>query len=189
MSTDENENKTEDNASTPVEDTASKVEVNAAKAVDNTSKAVDSMKSTLSDQFSAFMGLKEKNPKVFYGIITAVVLPILLIMMMGGDSKNVVSGPSVKDLAIGQKYVLKAPNTVDPSATVRLVPVPGTLAAYDDSEEDDRKAVCQHMPIGTPVEVMEFSDFGGNKKMFVKVKVTDGECKDKDGWVLAIDVQ
>jgi hypothetical protein len=156
---------------------------------DNVNKTVDSLKTTISNQLSVFMALKEKNPKAFYGIIIAVALPILLIMMSGGDPKPTVSGPSIKDLAIGQKYSLKAPNTVDPSATIRLVPVPGTLAAYDDSEEEDRKTPCQHMPIGTPVEVMEFSDFGGNKKMFVKVKVTDGECKDKDGWVLAIDVQ
>jgi hypothetical protein len=155
---------------------------------DNANKTVDSLKTTVTNQLAAFMGLKEKNPKAFYGILITLALPILLIMMSGGEPKSV-SGPTIKDLSIGQKYSLKAPNTVDPSATVRLVPVPGTLAAYDDSEEDDRKAVCQHMPIGTPVEVMEFSDFGGNKKMFVKVKVLNGECKDKDGWVLAIDVQ
>jgi hypothetical protein len=156
---------------------------------DNVNKTVDSLKTTVINQLGAFMALKEKNPKAFYGILIAVALPILILMMSGGEPKPSVSGPSIKDLAIGQKYSLKAPNTVDPSATVRLVPVPGTLAAYDDSEEEDRKAPCQHMPIGTPVEVMEFSDFGGNKKMFVKVKVVDGECKDKDGWVLAIDVQ
>jgi hypothetical protein len=156
---------------------------------DNANKSADALKTTISKQLAVFMELKEKNPKAFYGIIIAVVLPILILMMSGGDPKPTVSGPSIKDLAIGQKYSLKAPNTVDPSATVRLVPVPGTLAAYDDSEEEDRKAPCQHMPIGTPVEVTEFSDFGGNKKMFVKVKVVDGECKDKDGWVLAIDVQ
>jgi hypothetical protein len=149
----------------------------------------ESLKNTIGNQIVAFMGLKEKNPKAFYGILIAVVLPILIMMMSGGESKPAVSGPTIKELAIGQKYVLKAPNVVDPAATIRLVPVPGTLAAYDDSEEDDRKAVCQHFPQSTPVEAMEFSDFGGNKKMFVKVKILEGECKDKDGWVLAIDVQ
>jgi hypothetical protein len=155
---------------------------------DNVNKTVDSLKTTVSNLLASYMGLKEKNPKAFYGILVAVILPILFMMMSGGESKSV-SGPTIKDLVIGQKYVLKSPNTVDPTATIRLVPVPGTLAAYDDSEEEDRKAVCQHMPQSTPVEVMEFSDFGGNKKMFVKIKVVEGECKDKDGWVLAIDVQ
>ncbi len=155
---------------------------------DNVNKTVGSLKTTVSNQIAAMMSLKESNPKAFYGILAAVILPILIIMMSGGESKTV-SGPTIKALAIGQKYSLKSPNTVDPSAKIRLVPVPGTLAAYDDSEEADRNAPCQHMAQGTPIEVMEFSDFGGNKKMFVKVKVTDGECKDKDGWVLAIDVQ
>jgi hypothetical protein len=151
-------------------------------------QSVESAKNAVGNQIAAFMGLKEKNPKAFYGILVTLLLPVLILMMSGGES-NSVSGPTIKELAIGQKYSLKSPNTVDPSATVRLVPVPGTLAAYDDSEEEDRKAVCQHMPTGTPVEVMEFSDFGGKKKMFVKVKIAEGECKDKDGWVLAIDVQ
>ncbi|MDA1342624.1 MAG: hypothetical protein O2966_01845 [Proteobacteria bacterium] len=155
---------------------------------DNVNKTVDSLKTTVSNQIAAMMSLKESNPKAFYGILAAVILPILFIMMSGGES-NTVTGPSIKELAIGQKYSLKSPNTVDPSAKIRLVPVPGTLAAYDDSEEADRNAPCQHLGQGTPVEVMEFSDFGGKKKMFVKVKVADGECKDKDGWVLAIDVQ
>ncbi|WP_411727914.1 hypothetical protein [Methyloglobulus sp.] len=155
---------------------------------ENVKKSVESAKTIVSNQVAAFMGLKEKNPKAFYGILVALILPILILMMSGGES-NSVSGPSIKELAVGQKYVLKSPNTVDPSGTVRLVPVPGTLAAYDDSEEADRNAPCQHMTQGTPVEVMEFSDFSGKRKMFVKVKVVDGECKDKDGWVLAIDVQ
>jgi hypothetical protein len=155
---------------------------------DNLNKTVDSAKSVVSNQIAAMMSLKEKNPKAFYGILAVVILPILILMMSGGESTGV-SGPTIKDLAVGQKYALKSPNTVDPSAKIRLVPVPGTLAAYDDSEEEDRNAVCQHMAQGTPVEVMDFADAYGKKKMFVKVKVTEGECKDKDGWVLAIDVQ
>ncbi len=153
-----------------------------------TAKA-DALKTTVGNQIAAFMGLKEKNPKLFYGILAIFLIPLLILMMSGGDSKPQVTGPTVKELQVGQKYQLKAPNVVDSTATIRLVPVPGTLAAYDDSEEEDRKAVCQHFPQATPVEVMEFSDFGGNRKMFVKVKILQGECKDKDGWVLAIDVQ
>jgi hypothetical protein len=160
---------------------------------ENLNKSVGSAKTIVSNQLAAFMGLKGKNPKLFYGIIAVVVLPLLFMMFGGGESTTPVSGPTIKDLAIGQKYVLKSPNTVDQDAKIRLVPVPGTLAAYDDTEEEDRKDTkentCQHMPQGTPVEVMEFSDAYGKKKMFVKVKVIEGACKDKDGWVLAIDVQ
>jgi hypothetical protein len=160
---------------------------------ENLNKTVGSAKNIVGNQLAAFMGLKEKNPKAFYGIIAALVLPLLFMMFGGGESNTAVSGPTIKDLSIGQKYVLKSPNTIDQDAKIRLVPVPGTLAAYDDTEEEDRKDTkentCQHMPQGTPVEVMEFSDAYGKKKMFVKVKVTEGACKDKDGWVLAIDVQ
>ena len=161
---------------------------------ENVNKSVESAKSALSNQLGAVMSLKEKNPKLFYGVLAVLILPLLFFMIGGGDDKSKsLSGPTVKDLAIGQKYVLKSPNTVDTDAKIRLVPVPGTLAAYDDSEEEDRKdskdAVCQHMPQGTPVEVTEFSDAFGKKKMFVKVKITEGSCKGKDGWVLAIDVQ
>jgi hypothetical protein len=155
---------------------------------ENLNKAASSAKTIVSNQIAAMMELRKKNPKLFYGILAVVLIPIFILMASGGGS-NTVSGPTIKDLAIGQKYTLKSPNTVDTGAKIRLVPVPGTLAAYDDSEEEDRNAVCQHMPQGTPVEVVEFSDAYGKKKMFVKVKVTEGECKDKDGWVLAIDVQ
>lgn len=155
----------------------------------NENKSVAAAKTVISDQVAAFMGLREKNPKVFFGIVGGVVLLLLFMMIGGGSESTSVSGPTIKELAVGQKYVLKSPNTVDPSATIRLVPVPGTLAAYDDSEEKDRTEVCQHMPQNTPIEVMDFSDAYGKRKMFVKVKVLDGECKDKDGWVLAIDVQ
>jgi hypothetical protein len=149
----------------------------------------ESLKTTISNQLAVFMGLKEKNPKLFYGIIAVLLLPLMLMMFGGGESKPALSGPTVKDLAVGQKYILKAPNAVDPSATVRMVAAPGELAAYDDSEEGDRKGTCLHMPQSTPVEVLEFSGFAGIQKKFVKVKVMDGECKDKTGWVLDIDVQ
>ncbi|MBK8814859.1 MAG: hypothetical protein IPN42_04810 [Methylococcaceae bacterium] len=155
----------------------------------NEKKSIAAATSVISDKLTAFMGLKESNPKAFYGIIAVIILPILFMMVSGGSESTSVSGPTIKELSVGQKYSLKSPNTVDPSATIRLVPVPGTLAAYDDSEEKDRTEVCQHMPQNTPVEVMDFSDAYGKRKMFVKVKVLEGECKDKDGWVLAIDVQ
>jgi len=161
---------------------------------ENVNKSGDSLKTTISNQLAAFLSLKESNPKAFYGILAVVILPILLMMFGGGsDTPKNVSGPTIKELAVGQKYTLKSPNVVDQEAKIKLVPVPGTLAAYDDSEEEDRKDVkpdvCQHVAQGTPVEVMEFSDAYGKRKMFVKVKVAEGPCKDKDGWVLAIDVQ
>ncbi len=155
----------------------------------NNTKSVAAAKNAINDLVAAALDLKEKKPKVFFGAIGGVVLLLLFMMIGGGSGPAPVSGPTIKELAVGQKYVLKSPNSIDPNATIRLVPVPGTLAAYDDTEEKDRNEVCQHMPQNTPVEVQDFSDAYGNKKMFVKVKVLSGDCKDKDGWVLAIDVQ
>jgi hypothetical protein len=155
----------------------------------NENKNAAAAKAMISEKLTAFMGLKEKNPKAFYGILAVLLIPVVLIMFSGGGESPSVSGPTIKDLAVGKKYMLKSPNVVDPAATIRIVPVPGTLAAYDDTEEKDRTEPCQHMPQNTPVEVMDFSDAYGKSKMFVKVKVLEGECKDKDGWVLAIDVQ
>jgi hypothetical protein len=176
-------------------ETAAKAALNDAETAAKSAMngAETAAKAALGDKLAGFMSLKDNNPKLFYGIIAVLVLPILFMMIGGGEKSSTVSGPVIKDLVIGQKYVLKSPNTVDTDAKIRLVPVPGTLSAYDDTEEEDRKdtkdAVCQHMPQGTPVEVTEFSDAFGKKKMFAKVKITEGSCKDKDGWVLAIDVQ
>lgn len=137
---------------------------------------------------SLILNLKENNPKVFFGAIGGIVVLLILIMSGGNDAK-IVSGPVIKNLAIGQKYVLKSANSYDPAATIRLVAVPGAIAAYDDTEEADRNTPCQHIPQGTPVSVQELQDAYGTKNAFVKVLIEDGECKGKDGWALAIDVQ
>ncbi len=137
---------------------------------------------------ATLMALKENNPKVFFGAIGGVALLLGAVMMSGGHEAPL-SGPTIKNLAVGQKYVLKSANSYDPAATVRLVAVPGAIAAYDDTEEADRKTPCQHIPQGTPVTVTELQDAYGTKNAFVKVLIQDGECKDKDGWALAIDVQ
>ncbi len=151
-------------------------------------QAVDSTNNKVGNIISVMLTLKEKNPKVFFGAIGGVVVLLILIMSSGSEVKPV-SGPTIKNLAVGQKYVLKSANSYDPAATVRLVGVPGALAAYDDTEEADRNAACQHIPQGTPVSVIELQDAYGTKNAFVKVQMEDGECKGKDGWALAIDVQ
>ena len=157
-------------------------EENAKQAIESTQKIVGNTLSLLKD-------LKEKNPKVFFGGIAGVTVLLLILMSSGGDNKPPLTGPSIKNLTIGQSYVLKSANSYDSASTVRLVSVPGALSAYDDSEEADRSGACQHMPQGTKVTALEFQDFAGKKNAFVKVKMTEGECKDNEGWALAIDVQ
>ena len=157
---------------------------------ENVKQSVDSVKNTAGNVVSSLLSLKEKNPKVFFGGIGGVVVLLALMMTMGGDSsKPIVSGPALKDLAVGQRYSLKSANAYDPAATVRLVSTPGAIAAYDDTEEADRSGACQHIPQGTPVSVLEFADAYGKQKTYAKVRVEDGACKGNEGWALAIDVQ
>ena len=157
---------------------------------ENVKQTVASAKNTVGNLVSSFLSLKEKNPKVFFGSIGGVAVLLVLMLTMGGDgSKPVISGPALKDLAVGQRYVLKSANAYDPAATVRLVSTPGAIAAYDDTEEADRTGACQHMPQGTPVTVLDFADAFGKQKSYAKVRIEEGECKGNEAWALAIDVQ
>ena len=157
---------------------------------ENVTQTVDSTKNTVGNLVSSFLSLKETNPKVFFGSIGGVAVLLVLMMTMGGNgSKPIISGPALKDLAVGQRYVLKSANAYDPAATVRLVSTPGAIAAYDDTEEADRTGACQHIPQGTPVSVLEFADAYGKQKTYAKVRIEDGDCKGNEGWALAIDVQ
>ncbi|MDD5580879.1 MAG: hypothetical protein PHY16_16585 [Methylobacter sp.] len=156
---------------------------------ESTKKAVDSAKNIAGNLVSSILSLKEKKPKVFFGALGGIVVLLILMMISGGDESTPVSGPTIKNLAAGQRYILKAPNTYDPKATVRLVQVPGTMAAYDDSEEADRTSPCQHLPQGTPISVLDFQDAYGKKNTFVKVQIEEGECKGNSGWTLAINIQ
>jgi hypothetical protein len=178
MSNEENTEQTVDSV-----ETEEGVEVEKVEAV----KGEDLAANQASNILSQILSLKEKNPKVFFGAIGGVVV-LLVLLLSGGESKKL-SGPKIQSLAVGQKYVLKSANSYDPAATVRLVGVPGAIAAYDDTEEADRTAACQHIAQGTPVSVVELQDAYGTKNAFVKVLIEDGECKGKDGWALAIDVQ
>ncbi|MDD2760180.1 MAG: hypothetical protein PHH11_07785, partial [Methylomonas sp.] len=103
---------------------------------------------------ASLLELKETNPKVFFGGIGAVAVILLFLMMSGGDNPNL-PAHQARPIVSGQNYVLKSPNTYDPNATVRLVSVPGSMAAYDDTEENDREGACKHMPQNTPVKLIQ----------------------------------
>ncbi|MFI3155161.1 MAG: hypothetical protein QX199_03285 [Methylococcaceae bacterium] len=157
---------------------------------ENAKKTVEAAKETAGKLLSAMMSLKEQNPKVFFGAIGGLVF-LLLVMMMSGGDPEIVSGPSAKNLVAGQRYVLKNPNTYEVQSPIQLVAVPGAIAAFDDSEDEEKGKVesCRRIAQGTAVSVVDFQDFAGKKNAFVKVQVEDGECKGNSGWVLAIDVQ
>jgi len=157
---------------------------------ENANKTVDTAKETAGKLFSSMMSLKEKNPKVFFGIVGGVVL-LFIVMMIGGEDSGIVSGSSAKNLVSGQRYVLKNPNTYEVESPIQLLAVPGAIAAFDDSEDEEKGKVesCRRIAQGTSVTIVDFQDFAGKKNAFVKVQVEDGECKGSSGWVLAIDVQ
>ena len=151
---------------------------------------IETAKGVVGNLLSSVMALKEKNPKVFFGAVGGVVLLLIIIMMSGGDSKPAVSKYSAKNLVAGQRYVLKNPNALEEGATIRIVAMPGAIAAYDEAEEDDKTgSPCKNLPEGTAVTIVDFQDAYGKKDAFVKVKIEDGQCQGNEGWVLSIDVQ
>lgn len=157
---------------------------------ENAKKSVDAAKETAGKLFSSMMSLKEKNPKVFFGAVGGVVFLLIVMMVSGGDSETIsTAGP--KNLVTGQRYVLKNPNTCEVESPIQLLAVPGAIAAFDDSEDEDKGKVesCRRIAQGTAITVVDFQDFAGKKNAFVKVQVEDGDCKGSSGWVLAIDVQ
>jgi hypothetical protein len=161
----------------------------------NTEKSNESIaaaKNAATNALSSILALKDSNPKVFFGGVGALVIVILFSMMSGGDDGKAKSlgSPVSKNLAVGQKYLLQNPNSFDKGATIRLVPVPGTIAAYDESENDGVEgAECKDIQQGTPVSILNFEDAYGKKNHFAQVKIEDGKCKDKTGWVLSFDLQ
>ncbi len=130
---------------------------------------------------SSVLSLKDNNPKVFYGAIAGVVALLLVIMISGGGS-GVIKESQSKNIVAGKSYILKSSNTYSKNSSVRLVSVPGSMAAYDDTEEDDRKG-CLHLPEGSSVTVKDLTDAFGKKNAFAKVAAETGECTGRGGWV------
>lgn len=134
------------------------------------------------------LALRESNPKVFYGGLGGAVLLVLALLIGGGSDAKLVAHQA-KPIVVGQSYVLKGANAYDPNATIRLVSVPGSMAAYDDTEENDREGSCKHIPEGTPVKLIQSQDAYGKKDVFAEVEMTSGECEGKRGWALSVNLQ
>jgi hypothetical protein len=156
---------------------------------EKTKPSLDNAKNLLGNLTSAAQNLKETKPKVFYGAVGGGALLILIAVFSGGESRPTVQQYSKKALAVGQTYSLVSPNSYDPASTIRIVPAPGTLAAYDDTEEADRTGTCQHFPQGTKVKVLRLQDAFDTANSFAEVSIEGGECNGKTGWVLSIDLQ
>ena len=166
----------DENQSEPVEEVESVVESAPSEA----DKAENNI-------VSKIMDVKESNPKLFFGIIGALVL-VILFMVMSGGSNNPIPTPKVVSLAIGNTFTLKGINNFGTDAKIRLVAVPGSMAAYDEPEEGADKGDCKRMSQGTKVKLIQVQEaFGGAK--FVEVEILDaGACQGRKGWAAAGNV-
>jgi hypothetical protein len=134
------------------------------------------------------LALKDSNPKVFFGAIAGVVVGLIILLNLGGSNEVLPSKPA-KELAVGQNYVLHGVNSFDANGKIRVVSVPGNMAAFDDTEEDPKDAGCSHIAQDTPVKILDFQDFSGKKNGFANIEILSGACKGRKGWVLSIDIQ
>lgn len=129
--------------------------------------------------------LKQSNPKLFFGGIAVLVIGIV-ILFSGGDSNNIES-TKMANITRGKTYELRVINSYDPESTVRLVAIPGSLGAYDDTEVEDRVG-CMHLPRGTKVKVLDLQK-AFESANFVKVEILSGECIGKMGWTMSTNIQ
>ena len=180
MSNDENTNEVENQ----IEEASSKVEEVVKEVVDEGTEAASTAKENIA---AKAMDLKESNPKLFFAGIGAVLLVLAVVMMSGGNSTKTLPAAKNINIAIGQNYKLVGVNTYDPDATVRLVAVPGSMAAYDESEEGGGDGVCKRMPQGTKVKAVETQKAYGTTE-FVEVEMIEGKCAGKKGWVVATNL-
>ncbi|WP_446810145.1 hypothetical protein ACH50O_00670 [Methylomonas sp. 2BW1-5-20] len=181
MSLDENNNETENvNQAEEPKQTETNTAADSAAAAKNAAGNI----------VANLLALKESNPKVFFGGVGAVAL-VLAVLIFGGGSDVKLPVHQAKAMVPGQSYVLKSPNTYDPNATVRLVSVPGSMAAYDDTEENDRDGACKHMPLNTPVKLIQSqSDSTDKNVVWAEVEITEsGECQGRKAWTSAINLQ
>lgn len=190
MSSDENKESTQDNQESSEQSSSAGDTVD--QVVKETEKAAENIQKTAGNFLASALTLQKEKPKLFYGAVGGLALLFLIALFSGGgdSSSPAVTGTAIKDLVIGQKYILEGPNAYDKNATIRLVAVPGTIAAYDDTDEEDRMGNCKHMPAGTPVSILSFQDAYGKKNAFSNVQIeSEGECKGHTGWTLSINIK
>ncbi len=159
----------------------------ANEAENTTTTAPETESAQTENALSKFLSLKDSNPKVFFGAIGGVVV-LLLVLVFGTGSSPEVPKHQAVPVVVGENYILKGANTTAPEATIRLVSVPGSMAAYDDTEEEDRVGGCKHMPQGTRVKVTQIQGAFGKPDAFAQVEILEGECTGQKGWVLSINL-
>ncbi len=130
--------------------------------------------------------LKESNPKILYGAIAGIVGLLLIIIMSGGSSGAKVTH-KVKNLTVGNNYVLQGANSYDENATVSLAVAPGTMEAFGENDESETDTACNQLPQGTPVKIIDMQKTTGVN--YANVEILKGACQGRKGWALSIDIQ
>lgn len=143
---------------------------------------------TIGGSVTSFLALKEHNPTTFYSIVggVSVIIVTLLALGFGGDDEILKKAES-KGLAAGQKYTLKSPNVITDGLQlpeVRLVAMPGAIAAFDDDENKTEE--CRKFPVGTNVTVLDKQE--QSSVTYAKIQIDEGNCSGTIGWVLGINL-
>ncbi len=161
--------------------------VEPAQATDNHA-AQESHEEASTNIIASLLALKESNVNAFYGIVGGVGAILLALVMLGfGGGDEVLKKADAKGLAAGQRYSLKSPNAAaegNEVSTVRLVPTPGAITAFDDDENKTEE--CRKFPVGTSVTVLDKQESG--TVVYAKVQVDEGSCSGTIGWVLGINL-
>ena len=173
MSNDENSNETVSESEETVRPT-----VEVSETVEDSGNAL-----------TKIMALKESNPKLFFGGIGGLVVAILaMTMMTEGSSNKHLPTSKMANLSIGQSYSLRGINTYDPMATVRLVAVPCSVAAYDDNEDDGGPSGCKHIAQGTRVKLLQIQEMAGMGKS-AEIEIATGDCAGRKGWTTVTNLK
>lgn len=129
--------------------------------------------------------LQKENPKVLYGGIAVVVIGLLFLMTSGTGTIGSVTS---KQVTVGQSYTVANPNGPGGRGDTMLVPIPGTIAAYDASEKISEESGCS-VPAGARATVLDKASGYGVEGLYVKLRIEDGICAGKEGWTTIANLE
>ncbi len=161
---------------------AKEVAGEAAEKVEELAEDVtEEAKEAASGIAATVISLKEKNPKLFYGGIAAIVLLLFGLFFLGGGGGTKAPVPTIQ---IGKTYTLVNPN-VTGGGDVLLFSAPGRLGATDPKIREQEQ-VCI-VDSGTKAKVTEQTVV--NYIQYVKVEPLEGDCAGKSGWTSIVNLK